>query len=158
MLCISVRAVFVCVLFIPPVGCLEVVLQATETCSSSNEFDPTLTTMTKLSAGAILTKLSAVFPATLCRTSNLLWGQPRGPGLRGAQKSLLSSFSVQLGKASLSNSPDFWPTAVSLAGSADDSASYVGLSSRTGPRVPCRCACGLTQPRLAHLAFGCAGR
>ena len=33
-----------------------------------------------------------------------------------------------------------------------------GTSGRTGPRVPCRCACGLTRPRLAHLAFGCAGR
>ena len=31
-------------------------------------------------------------------------------------------------------------------------------SGRTGPRVPCRCACGLTHPRLARLAFGCAGR
>ena len=29
-----------------------------------------------------------------------------------------------------------------------------GTSGRTGPRVPC----GLTRPRLAHLAFGCAGR
>ena len=33
-----------------------------------------------------------------------------------------------------------------------------GTSGRTGPRVPCRRACGLTRPRLAHLAFGCAGR
>ena len=33
-----------------------------------------------------------------------------------------------------------------------------GTSGRTGPLVPCRCTCGLTQPRLAHLAFGCAGR
>ena len=33
-----------------------------------------------------------------------------------------------------------------------------GTSGRTGPRVHCRCACGLTRPRLAHLAFGCAGR
>ena len=109
MLCNSVRAVFVGVLFTPPVGWLEVFLQATETCpnsekkftnrqgfrSSYNEFGPTLTTMTKLSAGwpAILTKLSGGFPATFCRTSNLLWGQPRCPGLRGGQNSLLSSFS-----------------------------------------------------------------
>ena len=82
MLCNSVRAVFVGVLFTPPVGWLEVFLQATETCpnseilftnrqglknaensncSSSTGFGPTLTTMTKLFAGwpAILTKLSA---------------------------------------------------------------------------------------------------
>ena len=111
MLCNSVRAVFVGVLITPPVGWLEVFLQAAETCPnsektftnrqgfclSSNELGPTLTTMRKLSAGwpAILTKLSAGFPATFCRTSNLLWGQPRSPGLRGGQKSLLSSFSVR---------------------------------------------------------------
>ena len=35
-------------------------------CSSSNGFDPNLMTMTKLSAG---------FPATLCRTSSLFQGQ-----------------------------------------------------------------------------------
>ena len=53
-------------------------------CSSSNGFGPTLTTITKLSAGwpATLTKLSAGFPATLCRTSNLFWGQPRSHILR----------------------------------------------------------------------------
>ena len=43
--------------------------------SSSTGFGPTLTTMTKLFAGwpAILTMLSAGFPATLGRTSNLFW-------------------------------------------------------------------------------------
>ena len=69
----------------PPVGWLEVFLQATETspnseknftnrqglknaenfnCSSSNGFGSNLTTMTKLSAG---------FSAALCRTYNLFW-------------------------------------------------------------------------------------
>ena len=54
-------------------------------CSSSNGC-PTLTTMTKLSAGfpATLTKLYAGFPATfsLCGTSNMLLGQPRSHLLR----------------------------------------------------------------------------
>ena len=42
-------------------------------CSSSTGFGPTLTTMTNLfgSWPAILTKLSAGFPATVCRTSSL---------------------------------------------------------------------------------------
>ena len=68
----------------PPVGWLEFFLQATETCpnseknincSSSNGFGPTLTTMTKLFSRwpAILTKLSAGFPATVCRPSKLFW-------------------------------------------------------------------------------------
>ena len=99
--CNSVRAVFMGVLFTPSVGWLEVFLQATETCpncvkkittcqdlknaensncSSSTGFGPTLTTVTKLLAGwpAILTQMSAGFPATVCRTSNLFYGQPRG--------------------------------------------------------------------------------
>ena len=60
--------------------------------SSSNGFGPTLTTMTKLSAGwpAILTKLSAGFPATLCRTSNLFQGQPRSHILRCPRIDVLS--------------------------------------------------------------------
>ena len=105
MLCKSVRAVCMVVLSTLTVGWLEVFPQATETCpkseknftnrqdlknaensncSSSNGFGPTLTTMTKLSAGwpATLTKLSASFPATLCGTSNLFWGQPRSHILR----------------------------------------------------------------------------
>ena len=113
LLCNSVRAVFVGVLFTPSVGWLEVFLQATETCpnsekkftnrqglkndensncSSSNGFGPTLTTMTKLSAGwpAILTKLSAGFSATLCRTSNLFQGQPRSHILRCPRIDVLS--------------------------------------------------------------------
>ena len=105
MLCNSVRAVFVGVLFTHPV---EVFLQATETCpnsekkftsrqglknaensncSSSSGFGPALTTMTKLSAGwpATLTKLSASFPTTVCRTSNLFSGQLRSRILRCPQ-------------------------------------------------------------------------
>ena len=105
MLCNSVRAVFVGVLFTASVGWLEVFLQATETCPNSEKKSPVvrargmlriskaglpvglvppLTTMTKLFAGwpAILTKLSASFPAPLCRTSNLFWGQPRSNILR----------------------------------------------------------------------------
>ena len=106
MLCNSVRAVFVGVLFTPPVGWLEVVLQATETCPNSEKkitirqglenaensncstgFGPTLTTMTKLLAGwpAILTNMSAGFTATLCRTSNLFSGQRRSRILRCPQ-------------------------------------------------------------------------
>ena len=108
MLCNSVRAVFVGVLFALPVGWLEVFLQATETCpnseknstnrqglenaensncSSANGFGPTLTTMTKLFAGwpAILTKMSAGFPATVCGTSNLFSGQRRTRILRCLQ-------------------------------------------------------------------------
>ena len=95
MLCNSVRAVFVGVLFTLPVGWLEVFLQATETrpnseknkftsrqglenaensnCSSSTGFGPTLTTMTKLLAG---------LPAPVCRTSNLFSGQRRSRILR----------------------------------------------------------------------------
>ena len=73
-------------------------LQATETCPNSKKeittcqdlknaekfqllvsstgFGPTLTTMTKLLAGwpAILTQMSAGFPATVCRFSNLCSG------------------------------------------------------------------------------------
>ena len=91
--CNSVRAVFVGVLFTLQ---LEVLLQATETCpnsekitnrqdlehaensncSSSTGFGHTLTTMTKLSAG---------FTATVCRTSNLFSGQRRSRILRGLQ-------------------------------------------------------------------------
>ena len=43
--------------------------------------------MTKLFAGwpAILTKMSAGFPATVCRTSNLFWGQRRCRILRCLQ-------------------------------------------------------------------------
>ena len=53
-------------------------------CSSSTGFGPTLTTMTKLFASwpEILTKLSAGFSATLCRTSNLFSGLPRSRILR----------------------------------------------------------------------------
>ena len=56
-------------------------------CSTFTGFGPTLTTMTKLFASwpAILTKLSAGFPATVCRTSNLLLGQLRGRILRCPQ-------------------------------------------------------------------------
>ena len=98
MLCNSVRAVFVGMLFTPRVGWLEVFLQATETCpnsetkityrqglknaenfncSSSNGFGTSMTAMSKLSASfpVTLTKLSASFPATLSRTSILFWGQ-----------------------------------------------------------------------------------
>ena len=107
MLCNSVRAVFVGVLFTHPVGWLEVFLQATETCpnsekftcrqgmknaenskcSSYNGFGPTLTTMTKLFAGlpATLTILSAGFSATLCRTFSLFSGQPRSHVVRCPQ-------------------------------------------------------------------------
>ena len=48
-------------------------------CSSSNGIGPTLTTMTKLSAGwpQTLTKLSAGFTATFCRITNLFSGQLR---------------------------------------------------------------------------------
>ena len=35
---------------------------------------------------------------------------------------------------------------------------FPNTNSRTGHRLPHRCACGLTLPRLALLAFGCAGR
>ena len=104
MLCNSVRAVFVGVLFTPPsvgwrffsrqpkpVLTLRKITNRqglknaeNSNCSSSNGFGPTLTTMTKLSAGwpATLTKLSAGFPATLCRTSNLFSGQLRSHILR----------------------------------------------------------------------------
>ena len=105
MLCNSVRAVFVGALFTHAVGWLEVFVLSLKkctnrqdlknaensSCSSSNGFGPTLTTMTKLFAGwpAILTKLSAGFPATLCRTSNLFWGQPRGCVLHCPQSVVL---------------------------------------------------------------------
>ena len=83
----------------PSVGWLEVFLQATETClyydknaensncSSSTGFGPTLTTMTKLLASwpASLTQMSAGFPATVCRTSNLCSGQRRSRVLRDLQ-------------------------------------------------------------------------
>ena len=93
----DVRAVFVGVLFTLPVGWLEVFLHAIETCPnseknstsrqglnnaenskrlSSNGFGPNLTTMTKLSAG---------FSATVCRTSNLFSGQLRSHILRCPQ-------------------------------------------------------------------------
>ena len=108
MLCNSVRAVLVCVLFTPPVGWLEVFLQVSETCpnsekkltnrkgwknaensnwSSSNGFGHMLTTLTKLFAcwPAILTKMFASFPATVCRTSNLFSGQRRSRILRRPQ-------------------------------------------------------------------------
>ena len=105
---ISVRAVFVGVLLTYPVGWLVIFLQATETCpnsektftsrqglenvenskcSSSTGFGPTLTTMTKLLASwpAILTKMSAGFTATVCRTSNLFSGELRSRILRFPQ-------------------------------------------------------------------------
>ena len=56
-------------------------------CSSSTGFGTRLTMMTKLIAGwaAILTKLSAGFPATVCRTSYLFSGQLRSRILRCPQ-------------------------------------------------------------------------
>ena len=74
-----------------------------------------------------------------CCRRFLVWTLAPKPAWRAWSSPL-----AELGRSSLSNSPDFWPTAVS--------------PGRTGPRVPCRCACGLTRPRFAHLAFGCAGR
>ena len=105
MLCNSVRAVFVGVLFTPPVGWLEVCLQATETCPNSGKNSPIVRAwgmlripIARLPLGlvprwrrwrsclqvwpAILTKLSAGFSATLCRTSNLFSGLPRSRILR----------------------------------------------------------------------------
>ena len=53
-------------------------------CSSATGFCPTLTTMTKLLASwpAILTQMSAGFPATVCKTSNMFSGQLRSRILR----------------------------------------------------------------------------
>ena len=108
MLCAgSVRAVFVGVLFTPPSSIGWKFCQETETCPnfdkittcqdlksaensncwSSTGFGPTLTTMTKLLAGwpTSLTQMSASFPATVCRISNLCSGQRRSQSRRGLQ-------------------------------------------------------------------------
>ena len=64
-------------------------------CSSSTGFRPTLKMMTKLFARwpAILTKLSADFSATVCRTSNLFSGQLRDLILRRPQTVVLFAVS-----------------------------------------------------------------
>ena len=109
-LCNSVRAVFVCVLFTPlrpsvgwrfftrqpkPVLTLRMKFTIRQSvrngeisnCSSSNGFGPTLMTMTKLFA--ILTNLSANFPTTVCGTFNLFHGHPRSHILRCPQSGVL---------------------------------------------------------------------